>query len=198
VIKYSNKTPVNDAVILLRDIAGDAATNAASRVNPSEEKLAQIDHPADDNVWHDVPTKDGLKQQWNDKKPFGKKEAEQAAGDATEVAHPDGSRDPADAAALAAQDKQEGTASGVDAKTGAQAGAQNLKENIDPETREKADSKAREIRERSQNYLKTKMPKERREQTIWRLKKMIIEVQGHQDCTFRAFALRLAIFANRV
>ena len=26
------------------------------------------------------------------------------------------------------------------------------------------------------------MPKERREQTVWRLKKMIVEIQGHQDC----------------
>ena len=27
-----------------------------------------------------------------------------------------------------------------------------------------------------------KVPKERREQAIWRLKKMIIEIQGHADC----------------
>jgi len=25
------------------------------------------------------------------------------------------------------------------------------------------------------------MPEERREQTIWRLKKMVVEIQGHQD-----------------
>jgi hypothetical protein len=30
--------------------------------------------------------------------------------------------------------------------------------------------------------LKDKMPQERREQTIWRLKKMVVEIQGHQDC----------------
>jgi hypothetical protein len=46
---------VNDAVVLARDIAGDAATKAASKVNPSDEQLSQIDKPADDNTWHDTP-----------------------------------------------------------------------------------------------------------------------------------------------
>jgi len=34
----------------------------------------------------------------------------------------------------------------------------------------------------TKEYLSDKIPKERREQTIWRLKKMVIEVQGHADC----------------
>ena len=176
----TNDDVVNDATILLRDIAGDAAQNAATRVNPSEDQLNQIDHAAEDNTWHDVPkfSKEDLRQQWNDRKQFGKKQAGEAAGDATEAAHPDGSRDPTDTAALAADDQQQGTASGVDAQAGAQAGAQALKDRVDPQTQDKT----RELRERTQNYLKTKMPKERREQTIWRLKKMIIEIQGHQDC----------------
>jgi len=29
-----------------------------------------------------------------------------------------------------------------------------------------------------------KFPQERREQAIFRLKKMIVEVQGHPDCTY--------------
>jgi hypothetical protein len=46
---------VNDAVVLARDIAGDGASKVASKVNPSDEQLAQIDKPADDNTWHDTP-----------------------------------------------------------------------------------------------------------------------------------------------
>ncbi|KAI9667293.1 MAG: hypothetical protein M1821_000107 [Bathelium mastoideum] len=170
---------LNDATILLRDIAGDAAQNAASRVSPSEDQLGQIDHAAEENTWHDVPdlSKDGLRQQWADRKPFGKKDAKEAAGDATAAAHPEGSRDPADAAVAVANDQQQGTASGVDAQAGAQTGVDNFKNRVDPETRDQT----RELRERTQNYMKTKMPKERREQTIWRLKKMVIEIQGHQD-----------------
>ena len=40
---------------------------------------------------------------------------------------------------------------------------------------------ARARRDQMNNYLKGKMPEERREQTIWRLKKMVVEIQGHQD-----------------
>lgn len=33
----------------------------------------------------------------------------------------------------------------------------------------------------TKEYLQEKIPKERREQAIWRLKKMVIEIQGHAD-----------------
>lgn len=42
--------------------------------------------------------------------------------------------------------------------------------------------KKREYTDKTKKYLSEKVPKERREQTVWRLKKMIIEVQGHADC----------------
>jgi hypothetical protein len=44
---------VTDAATLLRDIAGDAAAVGASRIKPSEDQLAQIDQPAEENVWHE-------------------------------------------------------------------------------------------------------------------------------------------------
>jgi hypothetical protein len=43
-------------------------------------------------------------------------------------------------------------------------------------------SKTKEYADKTKSYLSEKIPKERREQTIWRLKKMIIEIQGHADC----------------
>jgi hypothetical protein len=42
--------------------------------------------------------------------------------------------------------------------------------------------KRKEYSDRTKSYLSEKIPKERREQTVWRLKKMIIEIQGHADC----------------
>jgi hypothetical protein len=45
-----------------------------------------------------------------------------------------------------------------------------------------ANSKTKEYADKTKNYLSEKIPKERREQTVWRLKKMIIEIQGHTDC----------------
>ena len=56
---------MSDATVLLRDMAGDAAQTAASKVNPSDDALNQIDRPAPDNTWHDTPdlSKDNLKNQ---------------------------------------------------------------------------------------------------------------------------------------
>jgi hypothetical protein len=112
-----------------------------------------------------------------------------AAGNASETAHPDGSRDPTDVAALGAQDQQQGTASGVDAQGGARSAVDTLKnaadQNLPEDTKQKkedAKNKTSEYNQRTKGYLKNKMPKERREQSIWRLKKMVVEIQGHSDC----------------
>lgn len=174
---------LSDASILLRDIAGDAATKAATRVNPTEEQLSQIDRPADDNTWHEVPdiSKGNLQSQFKQNLPFGKKDAEQVAGDATQAAHPAGSRDPADTAQLAAQEQREGVPQGVDAKAGIDQTKQSVSEKVPEEDKQRARELRDRQRERLNNYLKGKMPEERREQTIWRLKKMVVEVQGHQD-----------------
>lgn len=179
---------VNDASILLRDIAGDAAQNAATRLNPSDEQLSQIDHAADDNTWHDAPDlsrenlKNQAKNQYNKQKPFSRNDVKNAAGDATQAAHPGDSRDPADAANLAAQDQQYGTDSGVDAPSGVSAGIQNLGGQASQNVPQETQDKAKNIGNRSKDYLREKLPQERRDQTIYRLKKMIVEIQGHQDC----------------
>jgi len=170
---------LSDATVLLRDIAGDAAQNTANKVKPSEEKLSQIDRPADDNTWHDTPelSKEKLRAQVKQSLPFGKGEAKQAAGDINQAAHPEGSRDPRDTAQLGAHEGQTGQSTGLNA----QAAANVAKEKIDQNVSEEDKDKARARRDQLNNYLKGKMPEERRDQTIWRLKKMVVEIQGHQD-----------------
>ncbi|KAL2164305.1 hypothetical protein VTH06DRAFT_3521 [Thermothelomyces fergusii] len=179
---------LSDATILLRDIAGDAATNAAARVRPSQEDIEQIDRPAQDNTWHDAPdmSKDGVKsklQKYYHGNP--KEDARAVASEATSEAHPSGASDPRDLASTAAHDRQAGASSGVNAAGGAEAAKDTLKrtvdENVDEETKEKARARRDEYRERARNYFSRKMPRERREQTIWRLKKMILECQQHPD-----------------
>ena len=167
---------MSDSTILLRDIAGDAAQNAATRINPSEDRLSQIDHAAEDNTWHDVPNlspanlKAQARDQYSKNKPFSK-------GDMQNVA---------DQANASGQ-----TADGVDARAGAGTAAGNLQDkasaNVPQETKDKAQAatdKANDLQGRTKNYLGTKLPKERREQSIYRLKKMIVEIQGHSDCTY--------------
>jgi hypothetical protein len=41
---------------------------------------------------------------------------------------------------------------------------------------------SRNLTEHIKAFLAEKMPEERREQIIWRLKKMLIEIQGRSDC----------------
>ena len=175
---------MSDASVLLRDIAGDAAQKTADKSRPSEDQLNQLDQPAEDNTWHEKPdlSKDNLKNQVQSRVPVGKKEAKEAAGDATEAGHPEGSRDPADAANLAAKDQMEGATSGVDAKSAVTAGGKSMKSKFSDNMTEDQKEKMRQYRERTNNYFKEKMPKERREQIIFRLKKMVVEIQGHQDC----------------
>ena len=159
---------------MVRDVAGDAAQNAATRINPSEEQLSQIDSPAADNQWHDVPSVAELRSQakgaYDKNRPFSKKEAQDAAGNAAQTG----------------VDKPTVT-EGETAQTAAAAGTDNLaataKRNVPDETQEKTKESINATRNQARDYLNKKVPKERREQTIWRLKKMIVEVQGHDDCT---------------
>lgn len=170
---------LSDASTLLRDIAGDAAQNTAKKVKPSEEDLSQIDKPAEDNTWHENPdlSKGNIRDTIKQRIPIGKQDIQQAAGDASQAAHPDGSRDPRDTAQLGAHEGQTGANTGLDAQAGLEQGKQQLSAKIPEEDKDKA----RARRDQLNNYLKGKMPQERREQTIWRLKKMVVEVQGHQD-----------------
>ena len=168
---------VSDASILIRDIAGDAAANAASSVKPSGDALNQIDEPARDNTWHDTPdiSKDTLKNKVQSVYKGDPREDLQASAHAgTTQAHPSGANDPAGVARAAARDHQTGTSSGVNATGGAAAAANTLKqrvnENLDDDTKEAARSKAEAYRARTKEYFSKKMPEERREQTVWRLK----------------------------
>ncbi|KAK3654766.1 hypothetical protein LTR22_010668, partial [Elasticomyces elasticus] len=159
---------LSDATVLLRDIAGDAASKTADKVKPSEDRLNSLDEPAPDNTWHEKPdlSRDNLKQQVQSRVPIGKKEAQEAMGDATQQAHPSGERDPQRAGETAAQDAQRGTDSGYDAQGGAKTGLQSLKNKIDEnasddqkQQMEDQKDKARQYRERTNNYFKNKVPK---------------------------------------
>lgn len=182
---------LNDAVVLLRDIAGDAATNVANRVNPSEDELSQIDRPAAENTWHETPDmstgkfKEQMKSSIQRNKPVDRNDLQEAAGNASENAHPSGSRDPTDTANLAARDQQYGTNSNVDGQAGLQAATSTLREraseNIPEDTKQQLRENRDKTREKTKNYVDQKMPRERRDQLIYRLKKMVVEIQGHQD-----------------
>lgn len=155
-------------------MAGDVAQKAAQKVNPSEDELNNIDEPAEENTWHDTPDMGHLKDQAKSMQPFGKEGIKGAAKDAKNTAK-----------------NSDGKSGGL--VDGLKQGAKNLKgqaqENVPDEHQDKAgDMKeqakgaAEGAKQSTKGYLKEKIPQERRDQTIWRLKKMIVEIQGHQDC----------------
>lgn len=158
---------MSDASILLRDIAGDAATKAAGKVNPSDDQLAQIDKAAEDNTWHDAPdlSKENIRNQFDSRNPIKKKDAEDAAKAAT------GTTDPNAAAGTVQQGQHD-----------PQAGAQTAKDKVSSRIKDEDRERMRQYRARTQEYFKGKFPQERKDQTILRLKKMIVEIQTHSDC----------------
>ncbi|KAI1911860.1 hypothetical protein LOZ52_005986 [Ophidiomyces ophidiicola] len=132
---------LNDATLLIRDMASDSAQKAANFIRPPADQLSQIDQPAAENVWHERPdmSKDGLKARWKQRTQ---------------------------------KDKESG---GVEPQNGAANG------DMTAEVKEEANKRRREMTEKTKEFLATKMPQERREQTVWRMKKMIVEIQGHSD-----------------
>ncbi|RSL57925.1 hypothetical protein CEP53_006310 [Fusarium sp. AF-6] len=182
---------LQDSTILLRDMAGDAATNAAARVRPSDEQLRQIDEPAQDNVWHEAPnfSKDNFKQQ---AKGFYNGNPKQDAKDTAA----------AGLNAAVPQQGQQGTYTQVTDGPSTLAGAREVGQNVDPqggksaakqtfedkldgkvdpETKQNILQRNEEYRRRAREYFDKKMPQERKDQIIWRLKKMILECQQHED-----------------
>jgi hypothetical protein len=180
---------LRDAQILLRDIAGDAAQKAAEKVNPSEDDLGQIDEAAEDNTWHDVPDfsreniKNQLKAQFDKQKPLSKGDVQDVAQTAQDVGVEHAQNVPT------SDDKTPGD---LDAPAGAQEGARagvdqlraKVSANVPDETKDRAREMKNNVTQRSKDYLGKKIPQERRDRTIWRLRKMIAEIQGHEDCMY--------------
>ena len=158
-------------------MAGDAATNAADSVRPKREDLDQIDHPAADNTWHDAPdmSKGALADKFHDYyKGNPKEDLKAATAEGTSQAYPASTSGPGDLATSAGHHRQTDVSSGADviggAATAKDAVRRRAQDNIDDETKDKAKARKEEYRERTKNYFSRKMPQERRDQTIWRLK----------------------------
>ncbi|RFU78055.1 hypothetical protein TARUN_4168 [Trichoderma arundinaceum] len=231
---------LKDASILVRDMIGDGATNAANLVRPSDEQLRQMDEPAPDNTWHDKPdlSKENLKNQARDiYKGDPKKDAKDVVSAATgdSAAPQAGTTSQLGTTSQFERDAQGGfapqtglapqlgavpqgglapqaealhqgglapqlgavppqgapprgavtDASGVNQTGGIDAAQavvnQKLDQNLDDETQEKARTRNEEYRRKAREYLKKKMPQERRDQVVFRLKKIVLECQQHPD-----------------
>lgn len=61
-------------------------------------------------------------------------------------------------------------------------GARKAKEVAEDNVSQETKSRTSELAGKAKNYLSEKVPQERRDQAIARLKKMVVEIQGHPDC----------------
>jgi len=170
---------ISDAGLLLRDMAGDAAEKATSqlsqvteKIRPDEEKINQIDEPAPDNEWHEKPDTAGFKQQAKDGLNQVKSKAQTAKNEASN-AHED----------------YKNSSSTEEAKNKI---ANRADRNVADEDQQRAKDKAQEVKDtavekkeqtkqQTKDYLKDKVPEERRNKAIDRLKKMVVEIQDHED-----------------
>ena len=145
-------------------MAGDAATNVAGLVRPTEEELSQIDKPAEDNTWYEKPefskgkfSRESMRERF--KGVYRGKPKEDVQGAAKPADKTKGGP------RLSTRDKLK----------------QKYEERVSEKDREKFRQRNEDYRRRLRAYYHEKMPEERKKQTIWRLKKMILECQHHPD-----------------
>jgi Family of unknown function (DUF5923) len=130
---------LEDATLLLRDMAADTGSRVTDKIRPDQERMGKIDEPAPSNQWYERSPKLGdvvgsKKEQAKDTQGQAKDELGRAQGQTEQTAK-------------------------------SQSGNINKHKTL-------AQTRA---------YLNEKFPAERRNQTVYRLKSMIVEIQQRQD-----------------
>lgn len=170
-------TIVSDAMVLLRDMASDEAQKAANFVRPSEDQLAHIDEPAEEGVWHEKPdmSKGAMKSQVQSMQKKGQAtDTNRDAGETPLVSQPVG-------------DAYGRSTEAGDGEPNRMADGNTRFSQTGVNGARKAKTKSWQLSDKTKGFLSEKMPPERQDQTMWRVKKMIVEIQGHSDCMFSLF-----------
>ena len=180
---------ISDAGLLARDMAADAGAKATGKIRPDKDRLEQIDEPAPDHRWHEAPPslgemKDTVKSKAKGARDTAQDQADGVQRDAAQGAT--GQSDPKEAGRRAADEHANQTSrSDVYQKDGANAGISSAKDRVSNAIPDEHKEKAKQVKEDTKNqtkdYLKEKIPEERRDQAIERLKKMVAEIQQHED-----------------
>lgn len=144
-----------DFAYIGRDVFADAASKAADLARPDEEALKNVDQPAPDNHFHDdIPA------------PLKKVEKAPNASDV---------------AGKAQTEAEKAIDMNAPVKDNVNNVANVLKANTLDKLPENHKEAVKEHAEKTQEYFKEKFPKERREQFVYRLKKIVVECQRHRE-----------------
>ena len=165
---------LSDATILFRDMAADGAAKATQRLRPGQDRLETLDEPAPDHTWHEgPPSAREIKDSIRNKLRLA---SDQTAQEAKGV-----SQDVSQAARTQRDAQDENFNRDVDESSAARTGWQSVRDRASGKIPDSHKDTARQWKTDATDYLKEKIHPERREKTIHRLKKMIIEIQLHED-----------------
>jgi len=160
---------LEDFTLLGRDIAADASSTVTQKIRPNQDRLKNIDEPARDHTWHESPPSMGEIKKFLKSTVPGVSEDQSTGG----------------IKGTADEHANQTNRNDIDQTTGATASLQSAKERVSNQIPDEHKEKAREVRDstkaRTKDYLNDKIPQERRDQTIYRLKKMVVEIQQHED-----------------
>ncbi|KAL1897255.1 hypothetical protein Cpir12675_002438 [Ceratocystis pirilliformis] len=172
---------LKDAGILFRDIASDAATTASRLFRPKAEDLAQIDEPAEDNVWYSEPDISGFRTRARNMIGQGRLEACDLT-DSLERAGENFS---------VPQSPRRRRLGGKEIKKKAIkiATRKPTDKAIKRQDSRKTKSRKEQMRKDAKEYLQRKVPKSRQESIIFRLKKILQECQHNGDYRVAVTAL---------
>jgi molecular chaperone DnaK (HSP70) len=81
-------------------------------------------------------------------------------------------------------DRQSAPPSEIDFRAGGKALISRIRETVSQNVPEETKNRFNESLRQTQEFFSNKMPPERREKLQFRLKKMIVEIQGHPDCRY--------------
>ncbi|CAG8625632.1 17243_t:CDS:10, partial [Acaulospora colombiana] len=169
---------VQDFTLIGRDMFARGASAAAERARPDAERMAKADDsikPLEGGV--DI-SKDGFRGAF--KKGFGKAEAK--AADNAEVTPPSQKVEGVDKNAAITSAKETALAHANLAKEdpeAAKAKGKATASNLADKIPEKHKQRARDETQRVKDFFNEEFPKERKDQFIWRMKKVVVECQSH-------------------
>lgn len=154
--------------------------------------MSQIDKPAAQNTWHDVPeisvsnAKDSIKSVLKSNATV--KGSSQASSSTSQANHSDGSRSLGPTNTAEVQKRHLSPQPAIGSQAASRDSSPGIRDKISGPVSEGSDANKSQVsdgRERVKNYLSNKISQERLEQTKVRLRKLVLECQEHHDCEFR-------------
>ncbi|TDL17822.1 hypothetical protein BD410DRAFT_793854 [Rickenella mellea] len=159
---------LSDFKLIGLDLFAETATSIAERTRPAPEALAKVDDPAPPQGWDGSPSQvPGATTETNGTTPA----TAAVANDKTPAA-------PASPAEAVKEDKEPNGAAAATAGAEKKSFISRI-QGLTGRVPEKHKTRAKEELTSAKKYLKDEFPQERRDQFIYRLKKVVVECQSH-------------------